>query len=402
MRILFITDNFPPEHNAPSIRTFEHSVEWVKKGHDVTIITGAPNFPIGKVFPGYKNSLFSKEIIEGIKVIRVWTYISPNKGFLKRIIDYISFGITSFIVGLFIKTDIIIATSPQFFSAISGRLLSFFKIKPWIMEVRDLWPESIAAVGVIKKNSLIFKILEWIEYKLYVSATKIIVVTDTFKKIINSNGIDSNKIFVHKNGVILDKFKAKNKNKKLIKSLNLDGKIIFAYIGTHGMAHDLSFIVNTLPEINKKLPNVKFLFIGDGAEKDNLVEEARLLKLKNIIFLPSVPKNEILEYLSIIDVALVNLKKSDTFKSVIPSKIFESAALQKPILLGVEGEAKEIVESYGAGICYEPGNKSSFIKACIKILDFNTYNQAKLNSANLAKDFDRKKIATQLINNITK
>ena len=253
MRILFITDNFPPEHNAPAIRTFEHSVEWVKKGHDVTIITGAPNFPIGKVFPGYKNSLFSKEIVEGIKVIRVWTYISSNKGFLKRIIDYISFGITSFIVGLFIKTDIIIATSPQFFSAISGRLLSFFKIKPWIMEVRDLWPESIAAVGVIKKNSLIFKILEWIEYKLYVSAAKIVVVTNSFKKIISSNGIDSSKIHVHMNGVVLDKFKVQNKNQKLIKSLNLDGKKIFAYIGTHGMAHGLSFIINALLQCFKAL-----------------------------------------------------------------------------------------------------------------------------------------------------
>ena len=162
MRILFITDNFPPEHNAPATRTYEHAVEWVKKGHNVTIITGAPNFPKGKVFHGYKNSLITKELINGVRVLRVWTYISSNKGFLKRIIDYISFGVSSFIVGLFIKTDIIVATSPQFFTAISGRLLSFFKIKPWIMEVRDLWPESIAAVGAIKKSSLIFKILEWI------------------------------------------------------------------------------------------------------------------------------------------------------------------------------------------------------------------------------------------------
>tara|TARA_B110000908_G_C10264199_1_gene462073 strand:+ start:1441 stop:2649 length:1209 start_codon:yes stop_codon:yes gene_type:complete len=402
MRILFLTDNFPPEHNAPATRTYEHAVEWVKKGHNVTIITGAPNFPKGKVFHGYKNSLISKEVINGVRVLRVWTYISSNKGFLKRIVDYISFGVSSFIVGLFIKTDIIVATSPQFFTAISGRSLSFFKIKPWIMEVRDLWPESIAAVGAIKKSSLIFKILEWIEYKLYNSATKIIVVTDTFKKIINSNGIDSNKIFVHKNGVILDKFMPQIKNEKLIKSLNLSGKKIFAYVGTHGMAHGLSFIINALPELNKKLPDVKFLFIGDGAEKDNLINEAKYLKLENIIFLPSVQKHEIINYLSIIDVALVNLKKSDTFKSVIPSKIFEAAALQKPILLGVEGEAKEIVESYGAGVCYDPGSKSDFIKACVEILKSDTYNKAKSNTKNLAKNFDRKKIAAQLLNTIIK
>ena len=402
MRILFITDNFPPEHNAPAIRTFEHSVEWVKKGHEVTIITCAPNFPIGKVYPGYKNSLISKEIIEGIKVIRVWTYISSNKGFLKRIIDYISFGLSSFIVGLFIKTDIIVATSPQFFSAVSGRLLSFFKIKPWIMEVRDLWPESIAAVGAIKKSSLIFKILENIEYKLYNSAYKIVVVANSFKKIISSNGIDSSKIYVHKNGVVLDKFKVQNKNQKLIKILNLDGKKIFAYIGTHGMAHGLSFIINALPEINKKLPDIKFLFIGDGAEKNNLVKEAERLKLENIIFLPSVDKHEIIQYLSIIDVAIVNLKKSDTFKSVIPSKIFEAAALQKPILLGVEGESKEMIESYGAGICYDPENQLDCINACLEILKTDTYNKAKLNAEKLSKDFDRKKISLQLLNTIIK
>ena len=182
MRILFLTDNFPPESNAPATRTYEHSLEWVKKGHDVTIITGFPNFPNGKVFPGYKNSLIKKTFIDGIKVIRVWTYISANKGFIKRTLDYISFAFSSFIIGLFIKTDIIIATSPQFFSAISGRLLSFFKMRPWIMEVRDLWPESISAVGAMNKNNIIFKFLEWIELKLYISAKKIIVVTETFKK----------------------------------------------------------------------------------------------------------------------------------------------------------------------------------------------------------------------------
>ena len=402
MRILFIVDNFPPEHNAPAVRTYEHSLEWVKKGHKVTIITGAPNFPIGKVYPGYKNSLISRELIDGIKVIRVWTYISANKGFFQRIIDYISFAISSFLVGLFIKTDIIIATSPQFFSAVSGRLLSFFKIKPWIMEVRDLWPESIAAVGLLNKNSTIFKILEWYEYKLYRSASKIIVVTNNFKRILTSNGINSNKIFVHKNGVMLDKFKFNNKSKKIINSLNLEGKTIIGYVGTHGMAHNLSFIINTLPEIKKKLPDVKFLFIGDGAEKNNLIREAEMLKLNNIIFLPSIHKHEIIKYLSIIDVALVNLKKSDTFKSVIPSKIFEAAALQKPILLGVEGESKEIIESYGAGVCYDPGNKSDFISACIKILKSDIYNKSKINTKKLAKDFDRRKIAAEILNTIIK
>ena len=138
MKILFLTDNFPPEVNAPANRTFEHCLEWVKKGIEVTVITSFPNFPKGKVYDGYKNKFFQIDNMNGIKVIRVWTFITSNSGFYLRILDYLSFSFSSFIAGLFIKTDIIIATSPQFFTAVTGRWLSLFKKKPWIFEVRDI------------------------------------------------------------------------------------------------------------------------------------------------------------------------------------------------------------------------------------------------------------------------
>ena len=170
MRILFLTDNFPPEVNAPATRTYEHCREWVKSGVAVTVITCAPNFPKGKVFQGYKNKLYQKEIIDGIRIIRVWSYMAANKGLIKRTLDYISFAVMAFFAGLPIKCDIIVGTSPQFFTAISSRFLSFFKRKPWVMEVRDLWPESIVAVGALKKDSRIYKFLKWIEKSLYKSA----------------------------------------------------------------------------------------------------------------------------------------------------------------------------------------------------------------------------------------
>ena len=180
MKLLFITDNFPPEVNAPASRTYEHCKEWVKLGMDVTIITCAPNFPQGKVYDVYRNKIVSKEIIEGIKVIRVWSYITSNEGFVKRTLDYLSFSITSFLMGLFVKTNLIVATSPQFFVALSGRWLSFFKRKPWVMEVRDLWPESIKTVGAMK-DGLLLHFFEWLELRLYKSATMIVSVTDSFK-----------------------------------------------------------------------------------------------------------------------------------------------------------------------------------------------------------------------------
>ncbi len=399
--ILFLTDNFPPEVNAPATRTYEHAQEWVAKGYNVTVITCAPNFPHGKVYVGFKNKLISHEVKDGIKVIRVWTYITANEGFIKRILDYISFAVMAFLVGLWIKTDIIVATSPQFFTAISGRWLSFFKFRPWIMEVRDLWPESIAAVGAMNEGRL-YKFLEWVELRLYKSAKKIIVVTDTFKQKITARGIESAKIDVHKNGVVLDFFKPSPKDKELMDANpQLHGKKVFAYIGTHGMAHGLSFILSSLPKLQDDLPQAHFLFIGEGAEKVNLLKQAKELNLTNVTFLPFVPKDEVVRYLSLMDVALVNLMKSDTFKTVIPSKIFEAAALRKPILLGLQGETKGIVESFNAGICFKPEDQRDFIAQCHAILDEQRYLEFQNGCQRLAEAYNRKLIALEVLETIT-
>ena len=395
MKILFLTDNFPPEVNAPATRTFEHCVEWVKMGADVTVITCVPNFPQGEVFEGYKNKWRQEEMMSGIRVIRVWSYITANEGFVKRILDYISFSISSFLAGLFIKTDLIIATSPQFFTAVSGRWLSFFKRKPWIMEVRDLWPESIKAVSAMSDDGFVFKALEKIEKNLYSSASKIIVVTNSFKQKISEKGIDANKIFVVKNGVLLDKYLPKPKNINLLDRLYLKDKFIVSYLGTHGMAHKLDFIINAIQ--NVKDPEIHFLFIGDGAEKQNIVNLAQSLNSMNCTFLDIVPKSEIEDYISISDVALVNLMKSDTFKTVIPSKIFENASMERPILLGVEGEAKEIIESYQAGICFEPENEKQFIEAVIMLKsDKESYGKCQEGCRNLAHNYNRQVLAREM------
>ncbi len=395
MRILFITDNFPPEVNAPATRTYEHCREWVKSGIEVTVITGAPNYPQGKLYKGYKNKLYQSKVVDGIKVIRVWTYIAPNAGVLKRTFDFISFSISSFFVGLFVKTDTIIATSPQLFSAVSGMLLGFFKRSPWIMEVRDLWPESIVTLGAMK-SSFTIRVFEWLENKLYKSAKRIVVVTDSFKVRITEKGINPDKIFVHKNGANIEKFKAQPKNQKLLEKLGLNGQNVVGYIGTHGLAHNLDFILKAISKNNEK--DLKFLFIGDGAVKKDIVALAEDLELKNVIFHPPVSKEEIKEYLSIIDVSLVPLIRTDTFKTVIPSKIFEAAAMQKPILLGVEGESKELIESYNAGIAFIPDDTIDFLEKLNSVI--SDQNQFKTGLGKLAIDFDRKKIAADMLKTI--
>jgi len=396
IKILFLSDNYPPEVNAPASRTYEHIQQWIRNGAEVTIITCAPNFPHGKVFEGYRNRLFFKEIVDGVTVIRVWSYITANEGFAKRILDYISYSITSFFFGLFQKCDIIVATSPQFFTAVSGSFLSIFKRKPWIMEVRDLWPESIKAVSAMKHDSRVFTYLEKVERWLYKRAASIVVVTDTFKEKMIEWGVEPDKIHVVKNGVLLDKFMFIPKDKALCEELNLTGKFVIGYIGTHGMAHKLDFIVEAAAKVSDN--EIHFLFIGNGAEKNKIKDLAKSLQLKNCTFLDSVSKEKIGDYISLIDAALVPLRKSDTFKTVIPSKIFENAAMLKPILLGVEGEAKSIIEQYKAGICFEPENESDFINSIYKLKQDKIYYEGlKLGCSELANSFDRKILAGNML-----
>lgn len=395
MKILFITDNFFPEVNAPATRTFEHCQEWIKQGEDVTVITCVPNFPQGKVYKGYNNKFVQKETVHGIKIIRVWSYIVANEGFFKRTMDYISFSISSFIAGLFIRSDIIIATSPQFFTALSGRTLSFWKRTPWVMEVRDLWPESIKTVGVMKDN-LFIKYFEWQEKRCYNSANQIIVVTKAFKKEIIKKGIPASKIEVIENGANLSFFKPIEKNKDLLNKLNLKEKKVLGYIGTHGMAHNLDFLLECA--IKLKNSNFHFLFIGAGSERGKLLKKLQVDKIDNVTMLESMTKIELIQYLSILDVALINLKKDKLFKTVIPSKIFENAAMEIPILIGVDGEARSIVENYKAGLFYEPENETDFILKAKRMLDNKEdYDGFKKGGAELAIAYDRKKLALKML-----
>jgi glycosyltransferase involved in cell wall biosynthesis len=362
------------------------------------VITCNPNFPQGKLYKGFKNRFYKRELIDGITVIRVWTYITANEGFVKRTLDYLSFAFMASLVGLFQKTDVIIATSPQFFTTWAGCFLGFVKRKPWVFELRDLWPESIATVGAMQKGKL-YSLLESIELFLYRNADLIIPNTPAFKKNLIARGIDENKIHVIPNGANVSLFQPQPKDQDLLKKLNLQDKFIFGYIGTHGMAHSLEFIIESLNEI--KEPNIHFLFVGDGAAKKSVLSKAEELKLKNVTFLDPVPKEEISKYISIIDVALVPLKASDTFKTVIPSKIFESCAMNKPILIGVDGQAREIIEEFNVGVYFEPENKSSFIFGVKRLsTDKPFYDKLSFNCSKLVQDFDRDTLATQMYNQL--
>ncbi len=399
MKILFLTDNFPPEVNAPATRTYEHCLEWSRKGVDVTVITCNPNFPHGKLYKGYKNRFYQKENIDGINVIRIWTYMTENKGFSKRIFDYLSYAIVAFVVGLFQKFDVIIATSPQFFTTWAGWSLAKLKRKPWIFELRDIWPESLRTVGAVKHEKII-NLLEKIELGLYRSSTKVIAVTDAFKSNLISRGIEADKISVVTNGSNNKLFTRRPKNQSLLNDLDLNGKFIVGYIGTHGMAHSLPFIIKSIQKIEDS--SIHFLFVGDGAIKEEIVELANTLNLTNITFLDSISKDEVPTYLSICDISLAPLKKNDNFKIVIPSKIFEASAMGKPTLLGVEGQAEEILKKYNAGLSFLPEDEDDFLLKLKMLKDKEVYMNCQKGCKNLAHAYDRKNLANKMLQIVQK
>lgn len=395
MKILFITDNFPPEVNAPATRTVEHCKEWIKEGVEVTVITCAPNFPHGKVYEGYKNRFYQTEEIEGINVIRVWSFITSNSGFLKRILDYTSFAFMAFWVGVFRKHDVVVATSPQFFTTWAAWGISKVSRKPWIFELRDIWPESIKTVGAMKESGVL-DFLEKIELGLYKSSDKVVAVTDAFKKNLIDRGIDGKKIEVVTNGANMDLFSPRVKDKELLEKLQLKDKFIIGYLGTHGLAHSLDFIIQSIAKIHDK--NIHFLFVGDGAMKKTIVELAVKLSLENVTFLDPIPKEKMPEYLSVIDVSLAPLKREDNFKTVIPSKIFEASAMGKPTLLGVEGQAQEIIETYHSGVCFTPEDETDFIEKVLLLNeDKKLYSNCVQGCAVLAKNYNRKNLAHKML-----
>lgn len=395
LRVLFISDNFPPEVNAPATRTWEHCKTWVQMGAKVTVITCAPNFPQGVVYSGYRNRLYGREFKDGIEIIRVWSYISRNEGVAKRIIDHLSFAFSAFLAGSFKRSDVIIATSPQFFTTFSAYGLSVLKRRPWVFEVRDIWPESVSAVGAMKQSKLL-RLAEKIELFMYRKCDLIVPVTAAFKRNLAARGVPSDKMHVVTNGVAMDQFRPMEKDADLLKQLNLGGKFVIGYIGTHGMAHGLEFIVDSLAHLDD--PNIHFLFVGDGAKKAAVMERARQHRLTNATFIDPIPKHEVRRYLSLLDAALVPLKRSDTFKSVIPSKIFECAAMEKPILLGVDGEARSIVEKHGAGLFFVPEDRDSFVCATRRLSsDEALLGELKAGCRSLALAYDRERLARDML-----
>jgi len=396
VHIVFLTHYFPPEVNAPATRTFEHARVWVKEGHTVTVLTNVPNHPGGEIYPGYRNGWLQEGVLDGIQVRRMLTWAAPNAGFMLRIANYVFYMLMAMFQTPFLRRpDVVVSTTPQFFCGLAGYFVSRLRRVPWVLEIRDLWPESIVAVGAMKKSFAI-RLLEKVEAFAYRKADHIIVVTDSFVPHVLERGGSADRISVIKNGVDLDFYDPDRKAAGLAEELGLEGRFVGAYVGTHGMAHGLEVILEAAALLRSD-EHLGFLLVGDGAERQRLLKRKEKEGLDNVVMLGQQPKDRMPDIWAITGASLVLLRDRPVFRTVIPSKIFESMAMRRPIILGVRGEVEQIVREAGAGLCITPENGQELAQS-MRALAYNDERSAAFGRSGrdyVVKHFDRSKLARE-------
>ena len=368
MKILFLTHYFPPEVNAPANRTHEHARRWVEDGHEVTIITGVPNHPRGELFPGYRNRWLQEEQIDGIRVLRTWMYLASNQGFARRILNYLLFAVAATLASVRAeRPDVVVSTSPQFFCGLAGVAVSWLKWRPFVLEVRDLWPDSIVQLGQLQSRSLI-GLLEALETGLYRSAAGIVVNSRAFIQHIADRGIPRERIELVYNGIDPQLFRPRPPNEALLRKQGLEGRSVVSYIGTLGLAHGLMTIVEAAERLRGD-PTLAFALIGEGADRGRIEDEVAARGLDNVFLAGLRPRAEIPDWIGSSAIALVMLRDLPVFETVIPSKLFEFWAQETAIVLAApEGECRRLVEQGNSGLTIAPEDPEALEAAILEIL----------------------------------
>ena len=372
MKILYVSQYYPPEMGAPAARVAELSRHWAQAGHEVTVLTGFPNHPTGVVPPEYRRKFRHLVVREdaggGVNVVRTWLLPLPNRKTHQRIMNYSSFCLSSASTGLFAeRPDVVIASSPQLLVGLSGWWLARCKRSRFVFEVRDLWPESLAAVGKGSPESLFHRGLARLAGFLYRNADHIVVVAPALKDYLTEHWhVPPKKISVVENGVETDLFSPKT-NGDIRTELGAEGKFIVSYIGTIGNAHGLQTLVDTAEKLQSSASEVLFLMVGEGAEKQQLESLVRSRGLTNLRFVDQQARERIPAYICASDACLVLLKRNEIFKTVIPSKMLEFMSCARPVILGVDGQARKILEEAQAGVCIQPENSSELALAVSRL-----------------------------------
>jgi colanic acid biosynthesis glycosyl transferase WcaI len=381
MRILFLSDHFFPEPSAPAAHVYERAKLWVSEGHQVTVLCSAPNFPEGRLFAGYRNSWRSIENLDGIRVVRVITYISANEGTVRRTLDYVSYAISAFLMAWGEKRpNVIISTSPHLFVPLAGVLHATLRGVPHVFEIRDLWPASIAATQALGRASWSLRALEKLELFLYRRSTRILALTPAFKADLVRRGIAAEKIDVVINGANLDLFRpGAPRDRQIEAQFGLQQRFVVGYLGTLGLAHGLENVLEAAELLRGT--EITFLFVGVGAAKAELQAQVHTRQLDNVVFAPRQEKSAMPRFWSVCDASLVHLRAAPVFETVIPSKIFEAMAVGVPTIYAAPGgEGSRIVEQHGAGLVVPPMDAAALATAALSLAR-NTALRNRLASA---------------------
>jgi len=366
-QVLFVTPNYPPEKGAKQVRISETARRLVQRGHQVTVLTTLPNYPTGIVPPEYRKGKRRKETLQGVRVVRVWSYVSPNKGFFRRILAQLTFGCLAPILGWrrIGRPDIVIIESPPLFDAFAARTLSWIKKCPSIFTVSDIWPESAIQLGMLK-NQLFIWLSEKLESSAYQHADLIWVVTQGIRDTLIARGVPEEKVFLLTNGVDINEFKPYPQAQARA-DLGWDQRFVALYAGTHGLSQGLTTVLDAA-QLLKDQAEIHIVFVGDGAEKEALMVKAQEMGLTNVTFFEPMPHSRMPILLSACDVCLVPLKRLPLFQGALPSKMYEVMACARPIILGVEGEARQLVESKAeSAIAVEPENPNELAAAILHL-----------------------------------
>ncbi|MGH2508876.1 MAG: glycosyltransferase family 4 protein [Ktedonobacteraceae bacterium] len=365
--VLFVTPYYPPEKGAAQVRISETAQRLVLHGYQVTVLTTVPNYPTGIVPHAYRGHLVQEEMRNGVRVVRVWSYISPNKGFFRRILAQLAFAMCAPLLGWrrIGRPDVIIVESPPLFDAFAGRMLAWLKHCPFIFTVSDIWPESAIQLGMLRQRSLI-RLAEWLEWSTYQRASRVWAVTKGICHTLIERGLPSEKVFLLTNGVDTKTFRPLPQAQARLE-LGLAEHFMVLYAGTHGIAQGLTTVLEAAQLLQDR-PEIQLVLAGDGAEKADLIVSARQRGLTNVTFLEALPHARMPLLLSACDICLVPLKKVQLFEGALPSKMYEAMACARPIVLGVEGEARQLLEQEArSAIAVEPENANALADAILHL-----------------------------------
>ena len=367
MNITYLCQYFVPEPGAPSARLYELSRVWVESGHNVTILTGMPNHPTGEIAAEYRGKWFAEEQLDGIRVLRSWLFATPNEGVFKKSLGHISFMLSVLVSGMprMGAADVLIVSSPTFFSVFSAYVISRLRRIPYIFEVRDLWPAVFVDLGILT-NPLLIRILEFWELFLYRRAARVVTVTESFRRDLILRGVPASDVHTITNGAAVDKFAPGPKENLVREELGLADKFVVSYVGAHGISHGLETILHAAEHLSES-KDIKFLMVGEGARKKDLLRLKNELRLDNVIMLPAQPSARIAEYYKASDVCIVPLRNVSLFDTFIPSKMFEIMACGVPIIGAVRGEARSILERSGAARLVEPEDVGALVDAICRL-----------------------------------